>query len=711
MATLVLTTVGGVLGGPVGAAIGALAGRAVDARLFAPKGREGPRLTELRVQTSSYGAAIPVLFGSMRVAGTVIWSTDLQERRSTARAGKGQPSTTRYSYSASFAVLLSARPVRHVGRVWADGQLIRGSGAEWKVPATMRLHLGDEDQAADPLIASAEGLGLTPAHRGCAYVVFEDLALEPFGNRLPSLTFEVVADEEPVAVGAIAAELAPEVSGGAALALDGFAGVGGSVGAVLECLATASGAWFAPDGAGLVIRDGGGPVTMVAEQDGRAASREVAAADAAPAVVTVSHYDPARDWQAGLQRARRPGPGRATLPLEVPAAISAGVAKGIAEAALARGEAARVRRTLPATLDALRLVPGDVIAVAGEGGAWRVDAVALEGWAASLKLSPLARAPLPAVASPGRVLAQADLPVGRTLLHAMELPALDDAVLTQPRMLVVACGEGAGWRGAPLLLSLDAGASWTEAGATAAPGVIGTVEVPVGAAPAALVDERHALVIELARADMVLGDADAGAMDRGANLALAGDELLQFGRAVPLGGAHWRLERLWRGRRGTVPAAGVAGARFALLTADSVLAIDLPLAALGGGARIMAAGVGDSGTGSDEPPIATASVTGASVLPPAPVRLRWVATADGGATVTWTRRSRAGWRWLDGVDAPLGEEAERYRVTVGGREEVVTTAAVTVTPAERAGGPVPVTVRQRGTFGESAPVSIEVEGI
>ncbi len=28
------------------------------------------------------------------------------------------------------------------------------------------------------------------------------------------------------------------------------------------------------------------------------------------------------------------------------------------------------------------------------------------------------------------------------------------------------------------------------------------------------------------------------------------------------------------------------------------------------------------------------------------------------------RRSRAGWRWIDGVDAPLAEEAERYRVTI-----------------------------------------------
>ena len=706
MATLVLTTVGGALGGPIGAAIGGLAGHALDAAtLFRPASREGPRLTELKVQTSSYGTPIPPLFGTMRVAGTVIWSTDLLETRSVAGGGKGQPSAARYSYRASFAVLLSSRPVLAVGRVWADGQLIRGAAGDWKVRTGFRLHLGGEDQTADPLIASAEGAGLAPAHRGCAYAVFEDMALEPFGNRLPSLTFEVIADEAPVGVAAIAGALAPEVSGAVGLAVDGFAGGGGSVAAVLESLAQASGAWFRPDGARLVMRDAA-VASEVAPGDPALAAREVAAADAAPAVVTVSHYDPARDWQAGLQRARRAGAG-GTLALEVPAAIGADVAKGIAEATLRRAAAGRVRRTLPVTLKALLLAPGDVVTVAGEGPAsWRVEEVALEGWAATLTLTPLVPAPAPMAASAGRVLAQADERVGSTLLVAAELSALDDAAATRPRLVVVAAGTGAGWRGAPLLLSPDGGASWAEAGATAAPGVIGVVEVPAGAGGAALVDRVNAVTVALARPDMMLADADAGALDRGANLALIGDELLQFGRAVPLGGGRWRLAELWRGRRGTVAAAGVPGDRFALLTADSVRVIELPLAALGTDVRLMAAGVGDG----DAPPVAAVPVTGASVLPPAPVALRWTAAEGGGALVRWTRRSRAGWRWLDRVDAPLAEESERYRVAIGARVLVTEAAEATVTAAERAGG-VTVTVRQIGTFGDSAPAAIVVEDV
>lgn len=100
MATLVLTAIGGLVAGPVGAALGALAGQAVDRDvLFRPSGRQGPRLSDLSVQTSSYGTPLPLVFGTMRVAGTVIWATDLSESRSTGSAGKGQPSVTTYSYS------------------------------------------------------------------------------------------------------------------------------------------------------------------------------------------------------------------------------------------------------------------------------------------------------------------------------------------------------------------------------------------------------------------------------------------------------------------------------------------------------------------------------------------------------------------------------------------------------------------------------------
>jgi len=58
MATLLLTAVGTLVGGPLGGALGALAGRQIDRAVLGSGGaRQGPRLKELSVSTSSYGQA------------------------------------------------------------------------------------------------------------------------------------------------------------------------------------------------------------------------------------------------------------------------------------------------------------------------------------------------------------------------------------------------------------------------------------------------------------------------------------------------------------------------------------------------------------------------------------------------------------------------------------------------------------------------------
>ncbi|MEA3034145.1 MAG: hypothetical protein QOH86_2161, partial [Sphingomonadales bacterium] len=316
MATLVLTGVGTALGGPFGGAIGALLGQAVDARLFAPKARQGPRLGDLAVQTSTYGSEIPKLFGRMRMAGTVIWATDLREQRS-ASGGKGRPKTVNYSYSASFAVALSGRPALGVGRIWADGKLLRGAAGDFKAPVRFRFWTGEEDQPVDPLIASAEGATGSPAYRGLAYAVFEDLELADFANRIPSLTFELTADLGPVAIGDIAAGLTGGgVAAGVTPELSGYAAGGDSVRAGLEDLAQLAGLWLVDDGADLTLTAPEAssaralaPETLGARADGAGGQDEYVrrGESAAPGEVSLAYYDPARDFQTGLQRVKRPG--------------------------------------------------------------------------------------------------------------------------------------------------------------------------------------------------------------------------------------------------------------------------------------------------------------------------------------------------------------------------------------------------------------------
>lgn len=688
MATLVLGTVGRAIGGRVGQAVGALVGNRIDRALLG-RTREGPRLTELAVQTSSYGTAIPLVFGTMRVAGTVIWSTDLREHRARSGGGKGRPATTSYSYSASFAVALSGRRIARVARIWADGRLVRGVAGDLKVEARLRVHDGSERQAADPLIASAEGAE-APAYRGIAYAVFEDMALAEFGNRLPQMTFEVVADEDGADLGAVAAVAGGRVPG-EKVAVGGLAATGPARG-VLALVEQLAGGWWGaglalgrPDEAGAVIEDRG------ARADGlRGAASARRRAAATGGAVAVSHYDRRRDYQAGVQRAGPPGV--AAERVEVPAVLDGEAAQALAASLVARGAAERVRRTVTTGLAALEVAPGTIVAVGGEEGAWRVVESAFEAMAVRLTLVPVGAATHPGpAASSGRVAAAADEPAGATILRLVDLPPLGDALPTNPRVAVVAAGAGAGWRRAGLLWSVDDGASWSPE-ETAAVGVVGVVEAAPPPAPATLVDRAGVLVVRLARADMMLADADAGALDRGANLAAAGGELIQFGRAVPLGEGRWRLSELLRGRRGTEAVPVTTGDGFALIDEASARVIEVPVAAMGLELRVIASGVGDV-----VPAEARLVVEGRGVRPPSPVGLRW-APGAGGATLRWTRRSRAGWRWVDGVDAPLGEERERYRVVLaGGREVACDEPALWVPEAERGR----VEVRQRGTFAES----------
>src|SRR5690606_31694784 len=152
---------------------------------------EGARLDSLRITSSTEGAVIPRVYGRMRMGGNVIWATDFREETKTTTqgggkgGGGGKAKTTEYLYYASFAVALCEGPITGIGRIWADGKPMDLSGVTW------RWYTGDEAQTADPFIAARMGAAGTPAYRGTAYVVFEELALSTYGNRLPQLSFEV----------------------------------------------------------------------------------------------------------------------------------------------------------------------------------------------------------------------------------------------------------------------------------------------------------------------------------------------------------------------------------------------------------------------------------------------------------------------------------------------------------------------------------------
>lgn len=214
--------IGSLFGMPgLGFAIGSMAG----SLLFPETGptMHGPRLSDLAVQVSTYGVPKPLLYATDRVAGNMIWINDNKIDETTHESGGGLfggPKVVSYTYSVSCGVALGVREIGGIKKIYADKKLIynndydqlsRALDAEGsplmlglidyaldrqaenlglkRIALVARFYTGTEDQTADPAIVADWGAADTPDFKDLVYVVFEDMELEDFGNRIPQFEF------------------------------------------------------------------------------------------------------------------------------------------------------------------------------------------------------------------------------------------------------------------------------------------------------------------------------------------------------------------------------------------------------------------------------------------------------------------------------------------------------------------------------------------
>ncbi|AWY09173.1 hypothetical protein vBRpoSV10_51 [Ruegeria phage vB_RpoS-V10] len=178
------------------------------------------------------------------------------EKQGGGKGGGGGATSTTYEYYASFATVFGRGPGTEVRKIWADGKIIYDATGESETnneKYRFRFYSGGPNQVIDPLIqesvnrrlaglpdvnegnqeqadyqslsdvissayasgdarsalygdlltvrkASAEAVEgipdyrFTPAYRGLCFILFDDMPLEDFGNRIPNLTAEIVWD-------------------------------------------------------------------------------------------------------------------------------------------------------------------------------------------------------------------------------------------------------------------------------------------------------------------------------------------------------------------------------------------------------------------------------------------------------------------------------------------------------------------------------------
>ena len=130
MSTLILSAVGGKYGSFWGG-VGALAGYYIDQRylypsLFPKLPVDIPKLGDFALQQTNEGSPVNICFGpENRLAGTIIWLSDIREQESTEGGGwKEGPEVTSYAYFVDLAIAVCVGEIQNIKKIWADGAII-----------------------------------------------------------------------------------------------------------------------------------------------------------------------------------------------------------------------------------------------------------------------------------------------------------------------------------------------------------------------------------------------------------------------------------------------------------------------------------------------------------------------------------------------------------------------------------------------------------
>ena len=722
MATIVLGAIGTFIGGPVGGLIGSAIGQSVDGAIFGSGKIEGPRLKELDIQTSNYGQNLPAIFGAMRVAGSVIWATDLKERKSTSGGGKGKPKSVEYSYSVNMAVALSSRPVARIGRIWAEGNLLRGASGDFKSSTEFRFYTGHDDQPLDPLIASAETAGACPAFRGTCYAVFEDFQLADFGNRIPSMTFELFERDTQVPINEIVVSASSEtINCDSAELISGYALEGTDGRTALAPLLNNMPVVLRPKEDMLHLHDwwspslSSVPATQTQQNNGKEQDRAQRRRDPSgnlPKALAVRHYDISRDYQTGVQRSQLSDAGRIARQIDIPASLGAGAARRIADLNLLQLHKSQEHWTANIAVDENRPNAGDWVEDPDGDGIWQISEI--EHFQNISRIS--ARRSVQNdpdrdySSDAGRNIASPDLHAGDTFLMLLDLPVINAIDPGQSILAVAAAGNGASWRSAAL--AMQNGAGLIDVGQTAAPATMGHVIGTLPAHSPHILDHQNQLIVELLNDNMQIPQGNGDPLNQNANLFWQGGEIIRAGQVDYLGENRYSLSHFQRGCFNTENYIDLhqENEKILLLESDTLRILESSPVNIGADIIIEAFGI------SDEMAVTGAiAVEGNAIKPPAPVHGQILLNAQQDLEVGWIRRTRINSGWADGVDIPLAEDQEAYNLIVKRdglpiHSETITANHLLIGNAAWQGWNLPnaailnFEIRQIGRFSQSEPL-------
>lgn len=693
MATIALTAIAGSLGANAfWLGVAGFVGGMLDQRLFAAKintHQEIGKQSDLKMQTASMGTPIITGYGRARVAGNIIWGTKFTEHVHTSTQsfggggkGGGSITTTTYSYTVSFATAICAGPIKSVLRAWADGVEIKMHGAD--VPIDYTLYLGDEVQQPDPFMVGIEGADNVPAYRGLAYIVVKDLDVGKFGNRIPSLTFEVEFPEDGVediirnvtrAAGLPVEKI--HMEGIANMRVEGFTIAGDKTfRSQIEALQTVfpfDG--FAYDGNIIFRKRGTGDVVTIDADDLGAQENEseesaltaVRTPDIElPKTVKLAYISKDRSYQDGTASyTKAVAHGVNEVSLDTSLVLKDSDAVMVTEQRMKEYWASRTSfsfklSTRYATVQAGTLidlpyngrsVKAMVTNVSyGQPGLNEITAHLIHGQTFAAVKRDLDTA--------GKELAPpTPTEVRMELIDTAQLPNMEGA----GGVFIAAASKI--YYGAHLYRSVDNGVSFSLIKSDIRAGIIGDTVSALGVGTPYTWDNRSSVDVRLVSG--TLESRQEIDVLNGANLCIIGEELVQYRSAVLIAENTYRLSGLLRGRFGTEHhiKGHIPGERFVRIHADHVEKLTAPTADW---FKPYVYRYGSASYGVTHESYRQTSITirANSSMPLAPCHLEGQRAKGGDLVITWVRRTRGDGDMKDYTDVPLNETAERYECCI-----------------------------------------------
>ena len=661
---------------------------------------ESGRMTDIDLQTATLGAKIIKGYGTTRVTGNIIWGTKYTEHVHTSSSGGkgGSPKqeSKSYTYSASFAILISEGPIKSIKKVFADGNDFDMSSVDYN------LYYGDQSQEPDDFMQSIEGTGKVPAYRGLAYIVFKNFNVTDFGNRIPSFSFVVeypknnlkdIVTDICLAAG-LTETLDFNATSLANITVDGFSRSGGDaykdqIDSLRMCHV-----FDAAERRGVVeflIRDFSNVIALSKNDYGAYETdpedEPISITDAhdisLPRMLTLNYISSDNDYQTGSQPAKR----QLTNAIDEKSVSTAVVltdaaAKEVAELRLAETWLARTTFDFKTGSKFGWVLPCDILEVElpdgtrqlmivnstnyGRPGINVIKATRVYSGVYQIATRNVDAQPEPIVSVPTEIF--------YALLDIPKLPP--DTSDTNDYIYFVSGASN--YLGCNVYRSSDSGASYDLALQNSRNGIVGTAKTVLGNSRPYSWDNANTLDVYIPYG--TLASHTKLEVLNYYNVAAVGKEIIQYRYAELIGENIYRLSGLLRGRFGTEMYTGTheSGETFVVIDINTINA--LPVAkddwykdiALKIGPRplsILNAKYKNT----------TLNAQGIMYKPWAGCHLK-ADRKDGTWTVSWIRRTRKDGAWKDYADVPLNESSETYQVDILDTAGTVINTFATSTP-------------------------------